>query len=891
MLKSLLKSMLSFLLNRLWLIRSLFLILICFCGYYLIHLHIPSRLLNFRSIQSSSPIEGFNQSEVNNNLNIFLVVEGAEEDMKLFANDIKNNLEVFDNFISSVYTQVPKEFYKRNKFKLLNFNQLEDLTNILKNPNLIPYLKNLNNFFEKKYLKNLDIIQLEKYKMDIVFILDGIEKFVEYKKELVSKSILEDFGQKSVDALIVGETYNMSLDKNMMLISIELSSNLLNNYSDLDVALNNIEIIIKKSELDFNVQSSLAGSLVVNHSEAKEFRTSLKLFVLVTLAIIIIAVTILMKDVFFSFIILLSILCSLICFLGISSFLIESNNIILILLALSSIILILDFGFRIIFTYIDKKNKITDPVVIVYSILQKYFYSMAGSGCIIVLSMLLVIFLDYGELSEIVTLFIINISIVLLSTIVLIPLLLISLNSHFNRKNKFLKIRNYLNFLLNNIILFINRFRKFIIFLFCIATIFMFSYGLIALNDYGHFKLVNYDFQKYTTEQKIENLFHFSSDYVSFITTDLKSTRDLARKVREFETVARVETIIDFIPDPDILELQFRYLKQQKRQMLNHELRKYMSGHDLKMYNREMQRLEANIIDLQGIDTLKGIVYNKSIRLVGEINDSLNLGNLTEYVSSLDSNFTKNELTYIHQLFSNALKNSFLDLTTSEVLEFENLPITIKTRFIDSKTNKFITRVYPKKNIYKEESFYENFNYEINSLNTDINKYSYYALELSRILKFENKVLVYILIFFSILIYMLLGSMKKTLACILLNFVTFIWILGILEFASIEFNFLYILITPIIVLLVISYFIDFFYAQKNQQLDLSYCRKMIKPMLVSSILIMLCFSPLYLGTYRVFVLFSQALCISLSVFYFLFFFILLCFFQLEKQNNESIINT
>ena len=138
---------------------------------------------------------------------------------------------------------------------------------------------------------------------------------------------------------------------------------------------------------------------------------------------------------------------------------------------------------------------------------------------------------------------------------------------------------------------------------------------------------------------------------------------------------------------------------------------------------------------------------------------------------------------------------------------------------------------------------------------------------------------------------MLLKSFKNTLICILLNFIIFIWILGVLGLTSIEFDFLYILVMPIIGLLVISYFINCFYNQKNQQFDLSYYRKMIKPMLVSSILIMLCFSPLYLGVNRVFVLFSQALCISLSIFYFIFFFILLCFFQLEDINNKSTINT
>ena len=57
------------------------------------------------------------------------------------------------------------------------------------------------------------------------------------------------------------------------------------------------------------------------------------------------------------------------------------------------------------------------------------------------------------------------------------------------------------------------------------------------------------------------------------------------------------------------------------------------------MYKKEINRLEANIIELQDLAYLlnKKDIYNKSIKLVGELEDSVSRGSLTLFVNLLET--------------------------------------------------------------------------------------------------------------------------------------------------------------------------------------------------------------------------------------------------------------
>ena len=93
---------------------------------------------------------------------------------------------------------------------------------------------------------------------------------------------------------------------------------------------------------------------------------------------------------------------------------------------------------------------------------------------------------------------------------------------------------------------------------------------------------------------------------------------------------------------------------------------------------------------------------------------------------------------------------------------------------------------------------------------------------------------------------------------------------------------------PIISLLSSSYFIQFKFDQNNQNIDSSYHKKNLEPMLVTLFVNILCFTPLYFSGYKLFVLAGQAIFISLGTLYFIIYLFLLCFFH-EQNLNKKIM--
>jgi hypothetical protein len=107
-------------------------------------------------------------------------------------------------------------------------------------------------------------------------------------------------------------------------------------------------------------------------------------------------------------------------------------------------------------------------------------------------------------------------------------------------------------------------------------------------------------------QEELIEAFDLSSDFVMFTTDNLEDTRALTRQAREMETTGLVESISDYLPDSDGLEEQYRFLQDLRRNLENREIRKQMSSHDMNMYRKEMERLEANIIELQDLAFLGG---------------------------------------------------------------------------------------------------------------------------------------------------------------------------------------------------------------------------------------------------------------------------------------------
>ena len=112
--------------------------------------------LNFDYFLSDNnpKIETFNEilNTFENDTNILLLAHGSEDSLKSFALHINPLLESFEEWVSSVHTHTPLKFFRKNTIKLMESDELDNFKEIFYDPNLVPFLFNFNNAFEKTYL-------------------------------------------------------------------------------------------------------------------------------------------------------------------------------------------------------------------------------------------------------------------------------------------------------------------------------------------------------------------------------------------------------------------------------------------------------------------------------------------------------------------------------------------------------------------------------------------------------------------------------------------------------------------------------------------------------------------------------------------------------------------
>ena len=206
MIKKHFKSFPSLIINHAGMILIGILLLTLILGYQARYLkfHIGFDYL----LPANNPrIETFNHvlDEFDNDANIFLLVSGEENDLRSFSIHIEPLLESFEEWISDVRIQIPLDFKKKNNLKIMRTDQLNNLKEMYSDPNLLPFLINLNNFFEKTYLYPQKELKPYQYEKDIIESLERIQMFIAYQAQVYNGTSALDVGQQAVDAIIFGE--------------------------------------------------------------------------------------------------------------------------------------------------------------------------------------------------------------------------------------------------------------------------------------------------------------------------------------------------------------------------------------------------------------------------------------------------------------------------------------------------------------------------------------------------------------------------------------------------------------------------------------------------------------------------------------------------------------
>ena len=441
----------------------------------------------------------------------------------------------------------------------------------------------------------------------------------------------------------------------------------------------------------------------------------------------------------------------------------------------------------------------------------------------------------------------------MLATIIILPTMLIIRERLLKNFNKALPPKDVSYPFLGRIAEFTAKYRWIMGIFFLLFTVFLLKRAVNMSVDYNYLNMEPIGLESIHLQEELIEAFDLSSDFVMFTTDNLDDTRELTRQAREMETAGWVESISDYLPDSDGLEKQYRFLKDLRRNLEGREIRKQMSSYDVKMYRKELERLEANIIELQDLAFLGGQdkVYNKAVKLVGEAGDSLARGNITQFINALDTGLTKIELTYFQQKFSTAFKSTIIDMSNTEPLTLDNLPSDIKNRFTGKSGNIFIINVYPEKNIWEDARFLYRFTEEATELSEKATGLPPIFVELMDIMSKDGKKATYLAIIAVFLVLLLdFRSLKYALVGMVPLIFGAIWMTGLMEISGLKFTMMNILAVPLIIGIGIDDGVHILHRWKiEKNLDIVY-RSTGKAILLTSLTTMLGFGSLWFATYR-----------------------------------------
>ena len=172
------------------------LILTLMLGYQAssLQLHIS---INYLLPDNNPKIETFNQilETFENDSNILLLAAGPEDSLRSFSEHIEFVLESFDKWVSGVHTQTPVKFYRKNILKLMKPDELDNFGEIFYDPNLVPFLINLNTAFENKYLHSNNEIISKLDEEDVIDFLDRLQMFIMAQEEIMLETEALDVGR------------------------------------------------------------------------------------------------------------------------------------------------------------------------------------------------------------------------------------------------------------------------------------------------------------------------------------------------------------------------------------------------------------------------------------------------------------------------------------------------------------------------------------------------------------------------------------------------------------------------------------------------------------------------------------------------------------------------
>ena len=631
--------------------------------------------------------------EFNGASTIFIVVQGEMDDMIRFAEEmtprikdleswievnasdkVKKQLQTArdkvaagkiegqDQYIERVEYMQPTEFIRNHGLMLIKPKDLKNTKEIFNDPNLLPYLTNLNNSLEKEYIQSDEKISTTQREQAATMFLDGIESWVDHTElALYSDDYDPAKGALAAEAAAIGNPYLISPDRSLLLITVEATFSIME-MDHLMPMVNGLEEMVKSAADNYNIKAGLAGALVLGRDEmVAGLEDSMSLTILAMILILILFI-VTFRMISSPVMAVLNLIIGITWAMGVAWLLVQTLNMFTAMMAVVLVGLGIDFSIHIISVFSELVNKGVEPKRAIIETLQKVGGGIITGGLTTAAAFLTLMVGRSAGISEFGLVCGVGLIVIMIATLIAMPTMLMLREKYRQfKKNHFygLSLFEYIVIVILGIFLPVHK-NKYItwrnktfpilglvefIFIF-IVSLFSFElsqryvvwrnsprdvayarvgkigevihrkwrfslvaglivtlfFGLMMARvtfDYNYLNMEPEGLESIALNDLIIEKFNFSADAALMTATSLDQNHEYTEAAKKKSSVSYVESISDYLPIAAEQDKRRPGVLQIAEKMGQTKIAAGVSSEQQTGIIEELYRLEANVIEMQ----------------------------------------------------------------------------------------------------------------------------------------------------------------------------------------------------------------------------------------------------------------------------------------------------
>lgn len=657
---------------------------------------------------------------------IIVVIQGEEDLMKAFAEALVPKIESVrdpkDNrlYVKRIDYKQEVEFIKDHGLMLIKADDLKNMKDVYKDPNLVPLLENLNNSLEKEYVGRDESLSTREKEDSAFLFLDGIDSLIKMMQSSISgKALSQKDVHRVVDKLLLGESYLLSYDKTTLLL------NVIPNFTMMDAGklidgVDAVQEVVDTTLEDFpGVKAGLTGIIPVGHDEMVYGEKSISYTTFIALVAVFILLVISFRMWIAPILALANLAVGIVWAMGTATILVGTLNIMTIMMAVILVGLGIDFSIHMISSFSEGRSLGKEISVALEEAFLKSGKGILTGGLTTSIAFLTLTISSSRGMKELGVVTGAGLLSILISTFLFLPILLVFRERRLERRKEKGKLRRPLiqkDITFKSLgkagTFFSNHYFATLLVSLVVTALLVLSATRINF-DQNYMNLEPKGLPSIMLQDVVLDKFDLSMDYALILADSVDESRTLSQESKDLGSVAMTEDISLYLPSKEQQDRRIPHIKEIQRAVQASNIKKLLERKQINKFLGQLERLEMNIIEIQDLAYLGGQdkVDIKCADIVGEAENSENKNLIKNVIDAFkeEEEGARVRLEKLQEKFAPYFKETVLGMSSTGMIQLEDLPAAILDRYANNDHSQFLITVFPSGNIWQDADYLRRF--------------------------------------------------------------------------------------------------------------------------------------------------------------------------------------